>query len=203
MAPPQDGARIRRRFPRGATRNIVGSYRPADGIARVSNNIANGTSTARGFTRLEHSIVYRRPGVARKFKTKNSKLRTRSGYTCGLEVVVVFGTLGMPELILIFVVALLLFGPRKMPQIGKSVGRALGEFRRASNEFKRTIEDEVAADDLRDVGKDLKGLSDIGNDLKDLKRTIEKPIETTLKKALEAPTEGDATTATTEESETP
>ncbi len=102
-----------------------------------------------------------------------------------------FGTLGMPELILIFVVALLLFGPRKMPEIGKSVGRALGEFRRASNEFKRTIEDEVAADDLSDVGKDLKGLRDIGNDLKDLKRTIEKPIQTTMKKMLEDPADGD------------
>ena len=58
-----------------------------------------------------------------------------------------FGALSMPELILIFVVALLLFGPRKMPQIGRSIGRAMGEFRRASNEFKRTIEDEVAADE--------------------------------------------------------
>jgi len=103
----------------------------------------------------------------------------------------VFGTLGMPELILIFVVALLLFGPRKMPQIGKSVGRALAEFRRASNEFKRTIEDEVAADGLGDVGKDLKGFRDIGNDIRDLKRTIEKPLETTVKKMLEDPADGD------------
>ena len=69
-----------------------------------------------------------------------------------------FGTLGMPELILIFVVALLLFGPRKMPEIGRSIGRALGEFRRASNEFKKTIEDEVAAEDIREVEKDLKGI---------------------------------------------
>ena len=114
-----------------------------------------------------------------------------------------FGTLGMPELILIFVVALLLFGPRKMPQIGKSVGRALGEFRRASNEFKRTIEDEVAADDLKDVGNDLKGLRDIGNDIKDLKRTIEKPIETTMKKVLDTPPAEDAGEAKTEETETP
>ncbi len=114
-----------------------------------------------------------------------------------------FGTLGMPELILIFVVALLLFGPRKMPQIGKSVGRALSEFRRASNEFKRTIEDEVASDDLRDVGQDLKGLRDIGNDIKDLKRTIEKPIETTIKKALETPTDDEATAVKTGENETP
>jgi TatA/E family protein of Tat protein translocase len=97
----------------------------------------------------------------------------------------VFGTLGMPELILIFVVALLLFGPRKMPQIGRSIGRAMGEFRRASNEFKRTIEDEVAADEIRDVEKDLKGIRDVGKELGQIKRTIEKPIETTLKKALD------------------
>ena len=98
-----------------------------------------------------------------------------------------FGTLGMPELILIFVVALLLFGPRKMPQIGRSIGRAMGEFRRASNEFKRTIEDEVAADEIRDVEKDLKGLKDVGKELRDLKKTIENPIESTVKKVLEDP----------------
>ena len=78
-----------------------------------------------------------------------------------------FGPLGVPELILIFVVALLLFGPRKMPQIGRSIGRALGEFRRASNEFKRTIEDEVAAEDIREVERDLKDLKTVGRDLKD------------------------------------
>ena len=96
-----------------------------------------------------------------------------------------FGTLGMPELILIFAVALLLFGPRKMPQIGRSIGRAMGEFRRASNEFKRTIEDEVAADEIRDVEKDLKGIRDVGKELRDLKDTVGKPIQTTLKKAME------------------
>ncbi len=78
-----------------------------------------------------------------------------------------FGTLGVPELVLIFVVALLLFGPRKMPQIGRSVGRALSEFRRASNEFKRTIEDEVAAADIRDVERDIKEVKTVGRDLVD------------------------------------
>ncbi len=76
-----------------------------------------------------------------------------------------FGPLGMPELILIFVVALLLFGPRKMPQIGRSIGRALGEFRRASNEFKRTIEDEVAAEEVRGVERDLKEISEVGREV--------------------------------------
>ncbi len=53
------------------------------------------------------------------------------------------GNLGMPELIFILVLALLIFGPGKLPEIGKSVGKALGEFKRASNDLKRTIEDEV------------------------------------------------------------
>jgi TatA/E family protein of Tat protein translocase len=53
------------------------------------------------------------------------------------------GNLGMPELIMILVLALLLFGPKKLPEIGKQVGKALGEFKRTSNELKRTIEDEM------------------------------------------------------------
>jgi TatA/E family protein of Tat protein translocase len=60
-----------------------------------------------------------------------------------------FGTLGGPELILILVVALIVFGPRRLPEIGKSMGRMLAEFRKASNDFKRTIEDEIEADKAR------------------------------------------------------
>jgi sec-independent protein translocase protein TatA len=76
----------------------------------------------------------------------------------------VFGPLGMPEIIMIFIVGLLLFGPRKMPELGRSIGRALGEFRRASNEFKRTVEDEVAAEDIRAVEKDLREIKNAGAD---------------------------------------
>jgi TatA/E family protein of Tat protein translocase len=53
------------------------------------------------------------------------------------------GNLGMPELIMIMVLALLLFGPKKLPEIGRTVGKALGEFKRASNDLKRSIEDEM------------------------------------------------------------
>jgi len=61
-----------------------------------------------------------------------------------------FGTLGGPELFLIFVVALIVFGPRKLPEIGKSLGKMMAEFRKASNEFRSTIESEVEAEKIRD-----------------------------------------------------
>lgn len=53
------------------------------------------------------------------------------------------GNLGMPELMMIMLLALLLFGPKKLPEIGKQVGKALGEFKRASNDLKRSIQDEM------------------------------------------------------------
>ena len=57
-----------------------------------------------------------------------------------------FGTLGGPEIVLILVIALIVFGPRKLPEIGKTMGKMLAEFRKASSDFKRTIEDEVEAE---------------------------------------------------------
>ena len=63
---------------------------------------------------------------------------------------IMFGTLGGPEVILILVVALIVFGPRRLPEIGKSMGKMLAEFRKASNDFKRTIEDELEAEKSRE-----------------------------------------------------
>lgn len=54
------------------------------------------------------------------------------------------GSVGFPELILIFFVALIVFGPKKLPEIGKSIGQALGEFRRATNELKSSLEEDVS-----------------------------------------------------------
>ncbi len=53
--------------------------------------------------------------------------------------------LGFPELVIIFIVALVIFGPRKLPELGRSLGKGLSEFKRASNELKRTWEEEVEA----------------------------------------------------------
>jgi sec-independent protein translocase protein TatA len=54
-----------------------------------------------------------------------------------------FGSIGMPELILIFVVALLVFGPKKLPELGRSLGKGLAEFKKASDDLKKTIENEI------------------------------------------------------------
>src|SRR5262245_60442534 len=54
-----------------------------------------------------------------------------------------FGSIGGPELILIFLVALLIFGPRKLPELGRMLGKGLGEFRRAANDLKVSLEPEV------------------------------------------------------------
>lgn len=52
-------------------------------------------------------------------------------------------SLGVPEMLFIFLLALLIFGPRKLPEIGRQFGRTMAEFKRASNEFKNQIDDEV------------------------------------------------------------
>jgi sec-independent protein translocase protein TatA len=67
-----------------------------------------------------------------------------------------FGSIGPAELILIFIVALLVFGPKKLPEIGKSVGKAIREFKRTSEEIKSRIEDEIEASTIKDAAKDLK-----------------------------------------------
>jgi TatA/E family protein of Tat protein translocase len=56
------------------------------------------------------------------------------------------GSLGMQEIIVLFVIALIVFGPRKLPEIGKTLGKGLAEFKKASNELKQTWEDEVQLD---------------------------------------------------------
>jgi TatA/E family protein of Tat protein translocase len=55
-------------------------------------------------------------------------------------------SLGMPEILVIFILALIVFGPRKLPELGKTIGKGLAEFKRASNELKQTWEDEVRLD---------------------------------------------------------
>jgi TatA/E family protein of Tat protein translocase len=60
-----------------------------------------------------------------------------------------FGPIGMPELIVIMVIALIIFGPRKLPELGRSLGKSLGEFKRASNELRNTLDEEIRIEEQR------------------------------------------------------
>jgi len=62
-----------------------------------------------------------------------------------------FGSLGIPELLLIFAVILIVFGPRRIPEIGRTLGKALGEFRKATDDLKNTIEREVRLEELKKI----------------------------------------------------
>jgi TatA/E family protein of Tat protein translocase len=60
-----------------------------------------------------------------------------------------FGPIGMPELIVILTIALIIFGPRKLPELGRSLGKSLGEFKRASNELRNTLDEEIRVEEQR------------------------------------------------------
>ena len=63
------------------------------------------------------------------------------------------GPIGMPELVVIMFLALLIFGPRKLPELGRSLGRSLGEFKRASNELRNTLDEEIRIEEQRNAEK--------------------------------------------------
>ena len=59
------------------------------------------------------------------------------------------GSVGLPELIVIFTIALIVFGPRKLPELGKSLGKSIAEFKKASNELKSTLDEEIRAEERK------------------------------------------------------
>jgi sec-independent protein translocase protein TatA len=88
------------------------------------------------------------------------------------------GNVGFPELIVIFVVALLVFGPKRLPELGRSLGRGLSEFRRASSELRTSIEREINAAEIEQAVADKPGASKPGTEKPSADQpSVEKPSE--------------------------
>ena len=88
------------------------------------------------------------------------------------------GQLGFSEMLVIFIVALLVFGPKKLPELGKSLGKGIREFKKATEELKSSWEDQVKdiATPLNEVKKDIHNM---GQDMKsDFYKHLEAPAET-------------------------
>jgi Tat protein translocase TatB subunit len=94
-----------------------------------------------------------------------------------------FGSIGFPELIMIFIVVLLVFGPEKLPEFAKLLGKTIREFRSTVDQAKTAIEDEIYKEgmttQLKDIGKDVKDALNIYAD-------IDKPLHAIGKDIVEA-----------------
>ena len=90
-----------------------------------------------------------------------------------------FGSLGGPEIIFIMVLALLLFGPRKLPQIGRTVGKTPSEFRKATHDFRSTLEHEIDTEQVRAVKNELQSVAkeatDAASDVAEITEPESKP----------------------------
>jgi sec-independent protein translocase protein TatA len=86
------------------------------------------------------------------------------------------GSLGMQEIIVIFVLALIVFGPRKLPELGKTLGKGLAEFKKASNELKQTWEDEVRLEKERDASSIGGTLAEAKEAMAQVAATVNEPL---------------------------
>ena len=103
------------------------------------------------------------------------------------------GSIGTQEIIIIFIIALIVFGPRKLPEIGKTIGKGLAEFKKASNELRKTWEDEVKIDKEKsaitnavseNTGNLTGIINEVKNDLTGIADDVSKSVESAISAAI-------------------
>jgi TatA/E family protein of Tat protein translocase len=87
-----------------------------------------------------------------------------------------FGSIGMPELIIIMVIALIIFGPRKLPELGRSLGKSLNEFKKASNELRSTLEDEIRVEEQKEQRAKVQAEQQSAIAAADVHNTVTPPV---------------------------
>lgn len=95
-----------------------------------------------------------------------------------------FGSIGGGELLFILVLALLLFGPRRIPEIGRTIGKTLTQLRRATQEFRTGIEREVEVEKLREAGDAMRSIrAEVGSVTKDALGSIRREVDGAAREA--------------------
>lgn len=88
-----------------------------------------------------------------------------------------FGSLGLPEILVILVLALLIFGPKRLPEVGRTIGKGLSEFRRATTDLKRSVNAELSLEDEERPSTTRRPPQGVGRTMAEASRTRESTRE--------------------------